>query len=642
MSLEYSSSSDVDESSPESEVLKEKEAVVSLLDRLKAPTPADIARPRKIQKNDPPKGQRRSKGPSSSDPKGITPSQRVREFDKEALTVSHGHLFCTACREQLSLKRCVIKNHIRSKKHESSKKRLEKKEARERNIADSLTKYNTEVHPRGETLPQEQQVYRVKVVSAFMKAGVPLNKIESFRDLLEENALRLTDRRNMHDYIPFIHGEEEKLIRSEIEGQNVAVVFDGTSRLGEALAIIVRYISPDWRIEQRLLRVQMLSKSLADEEIARELISVLSVNFGIRSANLLASMRDRVAANNVAMQTLKVVYPTVVDVGCFSHTIDHVGEKFDCPVLNEFMTFWISLFSHSPKTRMLWRCRTGQSMSSYSKTRWWSKWEVVKQVMLYFGDVEPFLLENDDVGPALRPKLLALFAVPHTKSQLQIEMAATVDWGEPFVKACYVLEGDGPLALQCYEVIESVKQSLRTENIPNVRALSEKLTKQPRSHPLHEQWVDYARDCVKGGIDYFNMQLSNSLKVPLEIFKACRLFSPQKVVTMSPTASSLDQSLSKVPFISEAEIEDLKKELPDYLARAADVSEEFDPLDWWKRNSSTLPHWSACAKKILLIQPSSAAAERVFSLLKASFGDQQESCLQDYVQTSLMLQYNKR
>ena len=46
---------------------------------------------------------------------------------------------------------------------------MEKKEARERDIAESLTKYNKEIHPRGETLPQEQEVYRVKVVSAFLK-----------------------------------------------------------------------------------------------------------------------------------------------------------------------------------------------------------------------------------------------------------------------------------------------------------------------------------------------------------------------------------------------------------------------------------------------------------------------------------------
>lgn len=146
--------------------------------------------------------------------------------------------------------------------------------------------------------------------------------------------------------------------------------------------------------------------------------------------------------------------------------------------------------------------------------------------MLSFGDIEPFLLENEDVGPTLRPKLLAFFSHPQTKSKLQVEIAATVDWGEPFVKACYRLEGDGPLAFDCYEVIDQVKASVATENIPNVRALAEKLTKQPRSHPLHEQWVTYARSCVNDGIDYFNHQLTSSLKVSLAVFKAYRLFSP--------------------------------------------------------------------------------------------------------------------
>jgi len=70
-------------------------------------------------------------------------------------------------------------------------------------------------------------------------------------------------------------------------------------------------------------------------------------------------------------------------------------------------------------------------MSSYSKTRWWSRWEVIKQVMLSFGDVEPFLLENEDIGKSLCPKLLAHFSDCQTKSKLQVEMAATVDWGEP-------------------------------------------------------------------------------------------------------------------------------------------------------------------------------------------------------------------
>jgi len=79
-----------------------------------------------------------------------------------------------------------------------------------------------------------------------------------------------------------------------------------------------------------------------------------------------------------------------------------------------------------------------------------------------------------------------------------------------------------------------------------------------------------------------------------------------------------------------------------YLPRSGEWSpREFDPLDWWKNNSSVLPNWSTIAK-VMLIQPSSAAAKRVFSLLKASFGEQQEACLQDYIEASLMLQFNKR
>ena len=45
---------------------------------------------------------------------------------------------------------------------------------------------------------------------------------------------------------------------------------------------------------------------------------------------------------------------------------------------------------------------------------------------------------------------------------------------------------------------------------------------------------------------------------------------------------------------------------------------------------------------MFLVQPSSAAAERVFSLLKNAFGEQQQSSLHDLVAATLMVQYNKR
>ena len=37
-----------------------------------------------------------------------------------------------------------------------------------------------------------------------------------------------------------------------------------------------------------------------------------------------------------------------------------------------------------------------------------------------------------------------------------------------------------------------------------------------------------------------------------------------------------------------------------------------------------------------------SAAERVFSILKASFNEQQDCALVDYIQASVMAKYNKR
>ena len=53
-----------------------------------------------------------------------------------------------------------------------------------------------------------------------------------------------------------------------------------------------RFVDDEWIVQQCLVRVQMLSKSLTGEEIARELITVLSVSYHICSGNLLATMRD--------------------------------------------------------------------------------------------------------------------------------------------------------------------------------------------------------------------------------------------------------------------------------------------------------------------------------------------------------------
>jgi len=66
------------------------------------------------------------------------------------------------------------------------------------------------------------------------------------------------------------------------------------------------------------------------------------------------------------------------------------------------------------------------------------------------------------------------------------------------------------------------------------------------------------------------------------------------------------------PFFPSSVIEELNKELPDYLSAAEDVSSEVDAIAWWKDYEYRLPNWAKACKYIILVQPSSATTERVF------------------------------
>ena len=165
------------------------------------------------------------------------------------------------------------------------------------------------------------------------------------------------------------------------------------------------------------------------------------------------------------------MYPQVLDIGCFSHALDLAGRKFKTPNLDEFSKHWISLFAHSPKARIAWKATTGVSVRTYSETRWWSRWEVIEQVHNLYRDIEGFL-QNNGMAPATKEKLLDMLSHRQKRVLLKMEVAAVVDAGRPLVQATYVLEGDGPLLVQCYEELSKVSASFSAAYYPNTKAVA--------------------------------------------------------------------------------------------------------------------------------------------------------------------------
>lgn len=79
--------------------------------------------------------------------------------------------------------------------------------------------------------------------------------------------------------------------------RDVSVIFDGSTRQGEAITIIVRFIDDGWEMTQRLIRIHIRSKSVNADELAGVLNEALCVEFGIRANSLVAAMRDGASVN---------------------------------------------------------------------------------------------------------------------------------------------------------------------------------------------------------------------------------------------------------------------------------------------------------------------------------------------------------
>ena len=143
----------------------------------------------------------------------------------------------------------------------------------------------------------------------------------------------------------------------------------------------------------------------------------------------------------------------------------------------------------------------------------------------------------------------------------------------------------------------------------------------PESPSSAQHWINYGKSCVKPGLNYFISKFQNKLNDCVKAFKAAQFFIPSKTAEMQPIATEVD-SLKNFPFFTNTTYIISKQNFVFTWPRLLLSVQKLTHL-WWQYHSNELPHWSAAVQDVVLVQPSSAAAEHVFSLLKASFGPQQ-------------------
>ena len=196
-------------------------------------------------------------------------------------------------------KKSSVLQHIKTKKHEQAKADREKNNQRPQSLKEAL-KQRDDARLVGETLPLDHRAYRMEVVEAFLRNGILLAKIDGLRPLLERDAFSLTSCKHMAEYIPTILVEEKKRLKDAIAKQPISIIFDGTMRLGEAIAVVVRYLD-SWTLKQVLVRLHTVSKPVTAAELTCFINTTLSVEYQIDGLNVVAAMRDGAAVNGAAM-----------------------------------------------------------------------------------------------------------------------------------------------------------------------------------------------------------------------------------------------------------------------------------------------------------------------------------------------------
>lgn len=170
-------------------------------------------------------------------------------------------------------------NHIESRKHRDGKDSVKIKKLKNTN---ALQAHNAETHRKGEILPDKLNVYRVKVAMTFM------NMIFLFLNVDKQICTVCLKMVGTGLLIHILEQECSK-IQTEIQNKPLSVVFDGATHLSEILVIIVRFMN-DWKVEQRLVRLKFIQKSMTGEMLAKEVISNLSVT--LRDRKLIATIHD--------------------------------------------------------------------------------------------------------------------------------------------------------------------------------------------------------------------------------------------------------------------------------------------------------------------------------------------------------------
>lgn len=371
---------------------------------------------------------------------GVSLQQRISEYRGESFVVSAGELKCRACGKTVQNIKSTIDLHVASKTHKEKVEALNARVAADADLRTELiTHYTEQPGESGASTHPDEKVFQIRVVESFLRAGIPLQKVDMLRPLLERTGYSLTASTHLSSLIPKVEAMEMARLLAELDGQRCSLAFDGTTRLGEALNIVARFCTEGFVLEQRLVRFLTLARHADGAALAGVISSLVLQQLRMPIDSIVGFLRDSAAVNGSAIGMLGM-FTSAANIMCVSHTLNNVGSRFSFSVLSTFSSAWVTLM-HSHAARGLWAGEIGHSPRRYSAVRWHALAEMQFEIGTHFSRLDDFLQQctQHGIAPSSTSQLQTLLQTDrHT---LRLQLAAMLDM-RCLVSATYDLEGD--------------------------------------------------------------------------------------------------------------------------------------------------------------------------------------------------------
>ena len=404
--------------------------------------------------------------------------KRLAEFPNQSLMRDsiRGNIFCRCCKQgDIQNIKGTISTHLRSPAHQDALEQWLTKRATDGEVKVFLADYFKQ-HPAEKmaSLDDDKLLFRFNVMETVLPAGIAPEKFAVLSGILSEDI----PASHMTQFVPKIEAFEFQRLRAEIKDQKVTVIYDGTTRLGECIVLLLRWCPSDFSgIQMRLVTVATTEAHMDGAELCAFINNVLVNVCQIESIHVVGGSRDSCSTNGTAMRRLQMVIIELQDFLCVSHTLSKFGEHVELPTLYAFMTHWLGLVQLHPSAKRLWSEMTGgKAMQGYSTIRWCSREVVQNELAVKLGTHVPDFVDTlieREIGDA-HPKKMRTILDSHMDT-LQLELAVSLDL-ERIINTVHRMEGDGLVVLLAYDEIDALLRFGNSagdtpNNLPNLARL---------------------------------------------------------------------------------------------------------------------------------------------------------------------------